>query len=395
MSPQHQLCKLKENSIMYIYKLGNISDKKAVLKALGVESGGVGIMAKKMELLYFFIKDLKAPAANILKQDSLSVGAELAVPGGVILNEKPTYDCILIGTKKHIELLSRKELAQPFGLKSVALELKKSLSIKKQYPTKIMGVLNANDDSFFEGSRFLSNDAISQCEKMIEEGATILDIGAVSSRPGSDVVSEDEELKRIKPICDIIKEKKLYKKATFSIDSYTPSVVKYALKSGFSIINDITGASDKKLIELAVKYDVKLCIMHMQGNPQTMQKNPKYDDVMVEVSEFFEERIAKCEALGLSRENIILDVGIGFGKTLKHNITLIKNLNHFKRFGCELLIGASRKSMIDNIIPAKVDERLSGTLAIHIKAVENGASIIRCHDVAEHKQALAVLEAML
>ena len=192
----------------------------------------------------------------------------------------------------------------------------------------------------------------------------------------------------------MIKALKLNEKNTFSIDSYTPSVVEYALNSGFTLINDITGASDESIIKLAVKYDAKLCIMHMQGTPQTMQKDPEYDDVMVEVSEFFEERIAKCEAFGLSGENIILDVGIGFGKTLEHNLTLIKNLNHFKNFGCEVLIGASRKSMIDKIIPSPIEERLPGTLTLHLKAIENGASIVRCHDVREHKQAFAVFSTL-
>jgi dihydropteroate synthase len=379
---------------MNIYQLGHISDKKAALKALDVESGGVGIMAKKMELLYFFIKDLKTPAANILKQDALSIGAELAVPGGVILCEKPMYDCILIGTRKHMEILSKKELAQPFGLKVVATELKKFLSVKN-YPTQIMGVINANDDSFFAGSRFQAQDAIKQIQNMIESGANIIDIGAVSSRPGADEVSAEEELRRIKPICDIIQSEKLYEKVTFSVDSYTPSVVEYALKSGFTLINDITGASDDKLIELALKYDAKLCIMHMQGTPKTMQKDPVYDNVMVEISHFFEERIAKCEAMGFSRANIILDVGLGFGKTLEHNLMLIKNMAHFKVFGCEVLVGASRKSMIDKISPSTAEERLPGTLAIHLKAVENGASIVRCHDVAEHQQALNVLKAIL
>ena len=374
---------------MQLYQLGNITDKKAALKTLGVESGGVSIMANKMELFYFFIKDLKTPAANILKQDALSIGADLAVPGGVILCEKPAYDCILIGTKKHMEILSKKELAQPFGLKTIAIELKKFLSLKS-FPVRIMGVINANDDSFFEGSRFVAEDAITQIEKMIHDGANIIDVGAVSSRPGADEVSESEELKRIKPICDMIKEKSLNEKAIFSIDSYTSSVIEYALNSGFTIVNDITGANDEKIIRLAVKYEAKLCIMHMRGIPQTMQEDPKYDDIMVEVSEFFEERIAKCEKLGLARKNIILDVGIGFGKTLEHNLTLIKNLKHFKNFGCELLIGASRKSMIDKIIPSTTEERLPGTLAIHLKAVENGANIVRCHDVAEHKQAFAV-----
>ena len=379
---------------MYIYKLGTIADKKAALKALGVESGGVGIMAKKMELLYFYIKDLKAPAANILKQDALSIGAELAVPGGVILCEEPFYDCILIGTRKHMELLSKKELAQPFGLKKVAQELKKFLS-SKSYETRIMGVINANDDSFFAGSRFMAKEAIEQIKTMIANGASIIDIGAVSSRPGSDEVSTEEEMVRIKPICDIIKSEKLYEKAVFSVDSYTPEVVEYALQSGFTFVNDITGARDEKIIELALKYDAKLCIMHMQGTPKTMQKDPTYENVTVEVSEFFEERIVKCEAMGMSRENIILDVGIGFGKTLEHNITLIKNMAHFKVFGCEVLVGASRKSMIDKISASTPQERLPGTLVIHLKAVENGASIVRCHDVAEHQQALSVLKAIM
>ena len=379
---------------MKIYQLGPITDKKVALKALDVESGGVGIMAKKMELLYFFIKDLKTPAANILKQDALSIGAELAVPSGVILCERPTYDCILIGTRKHMELLAKKELAQPFGLKTVAIELKKFLSTK-DYPTQIMGVINANDDSFFSGSRFKDEDAIIQINTMIERGASIIDIGAVSSRPGADEVSVEEELARIKPICDIIQSEKLYEKAVFSVDTYTPDVAEYALNSGFTLINDITGASNEEIIKLAVKHEVKLCIMHMKGTPKTMQKAPMYDDVMVEVSDFFEARIAKCESLGLRRENIILDVGIGFGKTLEHNLILIKNMAHFKVFGCEVLVGASRKSMIHKIIPATTEERLPGTLAIHLKAVENGASIIRCHDVAEHQQALAVLRAVL
>ena len=378
---------------MHIYQLGNISDKQEILKTLGVESGGISILAKKMELFYFFIKDLKTPAANILKQDALSIGADLAVPGGVITCEKPLYDCILIGTKKHMEILSRKELAQPFGLKTLAKELKNFLSLRN-FPLQIMGVINANDDSFFEGSRFVAEDAMVQIKKMIDEGAQLIDIGAVSSKPGSDRVGELVELERIKPICDKIQEEKLYEKVTFSIDSYTPSVIEYALKSGFTLINDITGAQDNTIIALAVKYHVKLCIMHMQGVPQSMQKDPVYGDVMLEMEQFFEARIAKCEALGLSKENIILDVGIGFGKTLEHNVTLIRNLSHFRHFGCEILIGISRKSMIDKIISTPIEERLPGTLALHLKAVENGANIVRCHDVAAHRQALAVAEVL-
>ncbi len=378
---------------MHIYRLGTIADKQAALKALGVESGGIAIMSKKMELLCFYIKELKTPAANILKQDALSVGAELAVPSGVITCEKPTFDCMLIGTRKHMEILSKKELAQPFGLKSVAQALQQFLTAKS-YPVRIMGVVNANEDSFYEGSRFMAEDAVAQIEKMIDKGADIIDIGAVSSRPGSKPVSECVELERIKPICDTIAQNRLYEKAVFSVDSYTPSVIAYVLKSGFGIVNDITGGTNDEVVKLAVEYGAKLCIMHMQGTPQTMQQNPHYDDVTAEVSDFFETRIAKCEALGMKREDIILDVGIGFGKTLEHNLTLIKNMKHFTHFGCEVLIGASRKSMIDKIIPTPTEERLPGTLAIHLKAVQNGASIVRCHDVVEHKQALVVWEAL-
>ncbi len=378
---------------MKLYRLGSIADKKAALKTLGVESGGISIMAKKMELLCFYIKDLKTPAANILKQDALSIGAELAVPGGVILCEKPVYDCILIGTKKHMEVLSRKELAQPFGLKTLAHELKIFLSLPT-FPSRIMGVINANDDSFYAGSRFRSDDAVARIERMMEEGAGIIDIGAVSSRPGAKEVSREEEIERIRPICDTVADRGLTECAVFSIDSYTPEVVEYALQKGFSFVNDITGAADEKIIALTLKYGARLCIMHMQGTPQTMQTDPQYDDVMAEVDGFFTSRIAKCEAMGMKREDIVLDVGIGFGKTLEHNLTLLKNLGHFRHFGCEILIGASRKSMIDRIIPAAVEERLPGTLALHLKAVENGASIVRCHDVEAHRQALAVLKAL-
>jgi len=378
---------------MKIYQLNNIKNKKQFLKELKVHGGGVPIMAKKMELLYFFIKDLKTPAVNILKQDALSIGAELATPSGVITCEKEVYDCLLVGTRKHMEILSKKELAQPFGLKILAKELQEFLKVK-EFQTKIMGIINANDDSFFSGSRFQNDDAIAQIKTMIEEGADIIDIGAVSSQPNAEDVSVEVEVERIKPICDVIKSEKLYEKASFSIDSYTPMVIEYALKSGFNLVNDITGASNDEVVKLAVEYGAKLCIMHMQGTPKDMQNNPQYEDVMVEVSDFFEERIEKCEALGMKREDIILDVGIGFGKTLEHNLMLIKNMGHFKKFGCEVLVGASRKSMIDKIIPTPTEERLAGTLVIHTKAVENGASIVRCHDVKEHRQALAVLEAL-
>lgn len=375
---------------MNIYKLGNIKDKKDALKELGVEGGGVTIMSNKMETLTFFISNLPTPAVNILKQDALSIGAELAVPSGVILCKKSYYDCILIGTPKHIKILSRKELAQPFGLKEVAKELSKHISIKKKYPIQIMGIINANSDSFFEGSRFISQDAILEIDNIIKDGATIIDIGAVSSRPNALIVSEDEEMRRICDICDAIKDKELYKEVIFSIDSTNPKVIEYALNSGFSIINDISGAKNDDIIKLAIKYNVKLVIMHIQGTPQNMQDKPEYDNIIVEVSDYFQDRLNHCADLGLSIENIILDVGIGFGKRLEDNLRLIKYLDHFMTLGYPLLIGASRKSMIAKIDNSSVEDRLSGTLALHLEAIRNGASILRVHDVFENMQAVKV-----
>ena len=376
---------------MKLYQIAKPKDINKYLKELGVEGGGIKIMSKKAELLFIKIKELKTPAANILKQDALSVGADLAVPSGVITCQKPYYDCLLIGTKRQLEYLAKKELAQPFGLKQVAKEIRELLNPKK-FDLKIMGVINANSDSFYNGSRFQGSQAIKQIEQMISDGANIIDIGAVSSRPGSKPVSKNEEIQRVKDILDTIKTQKLYQKAIFSIDSYTPEVVNYALDCGFKIVNDITGASNSKLINLTKEYNAQICIMHMQGTPQTMQVNPQYEDVVYEVDQFFKKQIETCQEYGLKKEQIILDVGIGFGKSLEHNLELLKAHQHFTHFGCELLIGASRKSLIDKITPTPTNERLPGTLIIHTKAVERGASIVRCHDVKEHYQAFKVWE---
>jgi dihydropteroate synthase len=258
--------------------------------------------------------------------------------------------------------------------------------------TKIMGVLNANEDSFFKDSRFNKNEANLRIEKMIDEGAHIIDIGAVSSKPGSIGVDDEVELKRIKSIVDTIYTNRYYDKVDFSIDSYSPLVIDYVLNKGFKIVNDITGLQNDEVCKVASKYDAKVVIMHMQNDPTIMQTNPSYEDVILDIDTYFDTQIKKTKSFGI--KDIILDVGIGFGKTLEHNLKLLKNLEKFKHFNCELLIGASRKSMIDMISKSSIEERLAGTLSIHLEAVNNGASIIRCHDVYEHNQALRVQEAI-
>ncbi|QOG11305.1 dihydropteroate synthase [Arcobacter sp. FWKO B] len=373
---------------MDFYKINSTNHLRDFLD-IGCDKIGAKIMEKKAKIHMLYIKNMHFGGANILKQDALSIGAELVVPAGAVIGSDKYIDAILIGNTKHFEILSKKELSQPFGLKELAIHLQSYIKPNK-FKTKIMGVLNANDDSFFAKSRFSTNDTISKIMTMINDGADIIDIGGVSSRPGSIGISEDEELLRVKDILLTIKEEKLYQKIDFSIDSFSPKVVEYALECGFRIVNDITGLSNPKLAQLASKYNASVVIMHMQGNQTNMQDNPIYEDVVLEIDQFFATRIETALEYGV--KDIILDVGIGFGKTLEHNLKLIKHLDTFRHFGYELLLGASRKSMISEIVPSTIEERLSGTLAIHIEGIKNGASIIRCHDVKEHHQALKVLQ---
>src|SRR5574344_1167966 len=375
---------------MKLYKL-SLNETKTFLSTLKCDKSGVAIMSKKAKIHTLFIKDLHVGAANILKQDALSIGADLAVPEGVIIAKDKFVNALLIGTTKHFEILSRKELSQPFGLKELAKSLKDFVKEQK-FSTKIMGVLNANEDSFFKNSRFDNSSTSQRIEQMIEDGANIIDIGAVSSFPGSLPVSADEELNRVKDIVQTIYKNRYFEKVDFSIDSFEPKVIEYVLDHGFKIVNDITGLENNEVCKLTAKYSAQAVIMHMQNNQTNMQEDPFYEDVIVEIDDFFKQRVEKAKSFGV--EDIVLDVGIGFGKTLKHNLLLLKNLEHFKHFGYELLIGASRKSMINMITPTEVSDRLPGTLAIHLESLRNGASIIRCHDVIEHFQAIKVFEAI-
>lgn len=375
---------------MQTYKI-SLNDTKKFYENLGCDITGVSILSKKSKLHTLYIKNMHVGAANILKQDALSIGADLAVPSGVIIARDKYVDAVLIGTTKHFETLARKELAQPFGLKELAKSLKDYVK-EQNYLTKIMGVLNANEDSFFKNSRFDNSQACLKIEEMIEDGANIIDIGAVSSRPGSIAVPEDVELQRIKDIVDTIYKNKYYEKVDFSIDSYAPKVIDYVLNHGFKIVNDITGLENDEVCKISAKYDAQVVIMHMQNNPTNMQQEPYYENVILEIDEYLKNQIQKAQSFGI--KDIVLDVGIGFGKTLEHNLLLLKNLEHFKHFGYELLIGASRKSMINKITPTAIEDRLAGTLAIHLESIRNGASIIRCHDVKEHFQAIKVFEAI-
>lgn len=258
--------------------------------------------------------------------------------------------------------------------------------------THIMGVLNCTPDSFYDGNKYLSTEkAIAHAEKMIEEGADIIDIGGESTRPGSEPVSEEEELTRVIPVIRELREKN--KEISISIDSYKPTVIEQAIKSGATMVNEITGLQNDDICKIAARYQVPVIIMHMLGTPKNMQQNPQYNDVIKDIMVFLKQQIKKAESYGI--RYIILDPGIGFGKTLQHNLEILKRLSEFKVLNKPILIGASRKSFINMIRPTPVEDRLEGTLAAHAVAVMNGANIIRVHDVKEHKKMLVVLDAIV
>jgi dihydropteroate synthase len=377
---------------VHVEHLSSTINLKAALQELKVDAGGVSILEDKGEIHLIRIVDLHVGAANILKQDALSIGADLAVPRGTVTAMEPRVNAILIATQRQLQQLAKKEKAQPFGLKVLALELEAYCHRKKSDEIQIMGIINANDDSFYPQSRYKEIQAIEKIEMMIQDGAHIIDIGGVSSRPNAQAVSAQEEFQRVRPIIDSLYGQCIYDKVRLSLDSFEPSVISYALDRGFTVVNDITGLENDEVARLCASHNATAVIMHMRGNPKTMQIDPTYNSVLYDVGQFFEERLEKADKFGI--KSSILDCGIGFGKRLEDNLALITHQKHFLRFGKPLLVGASRKSMIDQIIPSGSDERLSGTIAIHLKAIEEGTSIIRVHDVREHVQAIAVWKAL-
>ena len=253
----------------------------------------------------------------------------------------------------------------------------------------IMGVLNVTPDSFSDGGKFFNaSSAIDQAKSMVENGAGIIDIGGESTRPGALAVSAKDELNRVIPVIEALSGQI---KVPISIDTSKPEVMEQAVASGASIINDVNALRAEGAIEMAAKLKSDVCLMHMQGIPRTMQDNPSYDDVVEDIKSFFKERIEACELAGIELSSITLDPGFGFGKNLGHNIALLKNLSEFNEFGVSILAGLSRKSMIGTLLGDKdVDSRMIGSVTAALIAVENGANIIRAHDVEETNDALKV-----
>jgi dihydropteroate synthase len=257
---------------------------------------------------------------------------------------------------------------------------------------KLMGVVNVTPDSFSDGGRYLDAEAaVRHGEKLASDGAEILDVGGESTRPGAVEVDEAEELRRVEPVVEA-----LAGDATVSIDTSKLAVAEAALDAGASIVNDVTALRrDPQIAALCGDRGAGVVLMHMPGNPRTMQDNPVYGDVVDEIKAFLVERIEAATAAGVAEERIWLDPGIGFGKTVEHNLELLRRLAELRELGRPLLIGASRKSFIGRIDGSEVDDRLGGSIASSVLAAAEGADVLRVHDVAETAQAMRVAEAIL
>jgi len=260
-------------------------------------------------------------------------------------------------------------------------------------PTIVMGIVNTTPDSFTDGGRFLDADAAgAHALRLASQGAEILDIGGESTRPGSAEVSEQEELDRVIPVIERLAKRP---ELVLSIDTQKPSVAREALAAGASIVNDIAAnRSDPEMWKVVAEAGAGYVCMHMQGTPQTMQAKPEYDDVTVQVCDFFKERLNLLSSHGVTTDQVALDPGIGFGKTLEHNIKLLRDLNKFSLVERPMLVGASRKSFIEKLLGAPIDERLPASLACATWAAIQGSQIIRVHDVAETIQAVRMAEAL-
>lgn len=259
--------------------------------------------------------------------------------------------------------------------------------------TLIMGILNVTPDSFSDGGKFCSTGtAVDHALKMIEDGADIIDVGGQSTRPGAEAISIEEELRRVIPVITKIREKS---DIPISIDTHRSKAASRAIEAGANIVNDISACRfDKEMSALIAKTNTPVIIMHIKGTPKDMQKNPVYDDVVSEIKTYLGDSISQLEAAGVDRGQVIIDPGIGFGKTTEHNLTIMNELEEFAALDRPILVGVSRKSVIGNVLDLPVDKRIFGTAAAVAANIMKGAHIVRVHDVAEMRQVVRMIDAM-
>lgn len=380
-----------------IIEIKDLASAVKEITSVGADRAGVKIMAPKAVSRALLLKRIRPTAANIIKQEMLALGGEAATAYGAIDHSARTTAVLILGTLQQFGFLVKKFKTHQFGLPAVAGEIEKALENYSRIPrvlrigkkkfnfgkrTYIMGVLNVTPDSFSDGGKYLGRDAaVLQAEKMAKEGADIVDIGGESTRPGARAVAVDEEIRRVIPV---IRELSKNKGLVISIDTRKAVVARAALEAGAQMVNDISGLRhDKGMAGVVANYKVPVCVMHTQGSPRTMQKKPSYSDLMGEITGDLGKSIAIAIDAGILHEKIIIDPGIGFGKTVAHNLEILERLREFRVLGCPILVGPSRKALIGKVLGLPVEERMEGTAALVAAAIANGADLVRVHDVKE------------
>ena len=390
-----------------VLALKKASDIVKEFRRIGVDEGGIKIMQSKAFLRCVKIDSLPSYCANILKQEMLSLGADAALCRGSITAEAKTTACLLIASLSQYRQLVQKLQKQPFGLSLLAKDIDECLSAFEKSPslkigsrrfplgrrTYLMGVVNVTDDSF-SGDGLLGRsaaDITARARRFVQDGADMIDVGGESMRPGSTGISAKAELRRVIPL---MKSLRRSLKVPLSIDTTKSAVAHAALDAGADIVNDVSAFRDRRMAGLVKRYDAAVVLMHCQGRPRTMQIHPHYEDVLEEVYLFLEKSVKKALDSGIREDRIIVDPGLGFGKTVEHNLEILRRLREFKGLGQALLVGASRKGFIGKILDRGVSDRVWGTAGAVVTAVANGADIVRVHDVCAIKQAVRVADAI-
>lgn len=367
------------------------TDIKQELLNIGFDKGYSRFATSKYNYVNLKIFDLSVPQANILKQSALSVGADCATHRDVITGKAELTACILGGSLSQIDKIAKKIKGQPFGLKDLSEQLLNFIS-KKEKPskTKLMGVLNLTENSFSDGGLYYEyDDAIKHLKKLIKDGADIIDIGAESTKPYSEPVEVEEQLDKLLPILKYVEEKKI--ETPISIDTRSSKVARICIQYGAKIINDVSGFDyDEQMIDvIAQNSHVKIILQHSLGTPENMQKNPTYSNLMDEIYCSLHNKVQLALSRGIKKENIIIDPGIGFGKTRKDNFEILKRWQELKGIGCPVLIGVSRKSLL-NMPKSTNEEKDIYTLALDSILISQKVDYLRVHNVNLHKNFLDI-----
>lgn len=391
--------------------INNEEEGKKELERIGVHREAISIMLPKLFHLNIKFKNVAPQDAIILKQEMLSVGGDTAISERALPPHSSKTDVLLMGNEKQIKILSSKLKKQYDRLHKIGEEIENIIeNIGKKFEihignkkfefgkkTYIMGVLNVTPDSFYDGGKYFDiENAVERAKEIEKEGADIIDVGGESTRPFSKRVDAKEEMKRVLPVIEEIKNEI---KIPVSIDTYKAEVAEKAIEKGADMINDVMALHGKNMADVVKEYGVPVCIMHMKGNPENMQKIASYEDVVEEIYQFLKERIEFAVSYGIDESKIIVDPGIGFGKRtgkgIEDNCEIISRLMEIKSIGKPLLIGISRKTFIGNITSSPVNERLEGSLGAEAIAIANGADIIRCHDVHATKKMAMIVDAIV